>query len=94
MKRLPSSKQMYNLGNALCAFTVHLLDALQDLSRSQVTPELSMSMRIRPICVHIHTYIVPRIVIRFAPGKFYEQIQHWSAAISGAHAGNLYSYDL
>jgi hypothetical protein len=34
------------------------LDALQVLSRSQVTPELSMSMRIRPICkVYIHTYI-------------------------------------
>jgi hypothetical protein len=38
------------------------LDALQVLSRSQVTPELSMSMRIRPICkiyihTHIHTYI-------------------------------------
>jgi hypothetical protein len=33
------------------------LDALQVLSRSQVTPELSMSMRIRPICKsHIHTY--------------------------------------
>jgi hypothetical protein len=34
------------------------LDALQVLSRSQVTPGLSMSMRIRPICkVYIHTYI-------------------------------------
>jgi hypothetical protein len=33
------------------------LDALQVLSRSQVTLELSMSMRIRPICkVYIHTY--------------------------------------
>jgi hypothetical protein len=32
------------------------LDALQVLSRSQVTPGLSMSMRIRPICkVYIHT---------------------------------------
>jgi hypothetical protein len=33
------------------------LDALQVLSRSQVTPELSMSMRIRPICkkAYIHT---------------------------------------
>jgi hypothetical protein len=31
---------------------------LQVLSRSQVTPELSMSMRIRPICksLHVHTY--------------------------------------
>jgi hypothetical protein len=38
------------------------LDALQVLSRSQVTPELSMSMRIRPICVkstYIHASIVP-----------------------------------
>jgi hypothetical protein len=33
------------------------LDALQVLSRSQVTPELSMSMRIRPICKSLHTYI-------------------------------------
>jgi hypothetical protein len=32
------------------------LDALQVLSRSQVTPELSMSMRIRPICKSLHTY--------------------------------------
>jgi hypothetical protein len=32
------------------------LDALQVLSRSQVTPGLSMSMRIRPIC--LHTYIL------------------------------------
>jgi hypothetical protein len=31
------------------------LDALQVLSRSQVTPELSMSMRIRPICKSLHT---------------------------------------
>jgi hypothetical protein len=31
------------------------LDALQVLSRSQV-PELSMSMRIRPICKSVHTY--------------------------------------
>jgi hypothetical protein len=34
------------------------LDALQVLSRSQVTLELSMSMRIRPICKSLHTYIV------------------------------------
>jgi hypothetical protein len=34
------------------------VDALQVLSRSQITLELSMSMRIRPICkVYIHTYI-------------------------------------
>jgi hypothetical protein len=33
------------------------LDALQVLSRSQVTLELSMSMRIRPICKSLHTYI-------------------------------------
>jgi hypothetical protein len=32
------------------------LDALQVLSRSQVTPGLSMSMRIRPICKSLHTY--------------------------------------
>jgi hypothetical protein len=32
------------------------LDALQVLSRSQVTLELSMS-RIRPICKSLHTYI-------------------------------------
>jgi hypothetical protein len=31
------------------------LDALQVLSRSQVTPEVSM--RIRPICKSLHTYI-------------------------------------
>jgi hypothetical protein len=31
------------------------LDALQVLSRSQVTLELSMSMRIRPICKSLHT---------------------------------------
>jgi hypothetical protein len=31
---------------------------LAGLSRSQVTPGLSMSMRIRPICkVYIHTYM-------------------------------------
>jgi hypothetical protein len=36
-------------------------DALQVLSSSQVTPELSMSMRIRPICkVYIHTYLSSR----------------------------------
>jgi hypothetical protein len=36
--------------------TILTLDALQVLSRSQVTLELSMSMRIRPICkVYIHT---------------------------------------
>jgi hypothetical protein len=37
----------------------NMSDALQVLSSSQVTPELSMSMRIRPICkrAHIHTYI-------------------------------------
>jgi hypothetical protein len=34
-----------------------LTDALQVLSRSQVTLELSMSMRIRPICKSLHTYI-------------------------------------
>jgi hypothetical protein len=39
----------------------------QVLSRSQVTPGLSMSMRIRPICkVYIHTYIqlFPVIILK------------------------------
>jgi hypothetical protein len=37
--------------------TCPMLDALQVLSSSQVTPGLSMSMRIRPICkVYIQTY--------------------------------------
>jgi hypothetical protein len=39
------------------------LDALQVLSRSQVTPGLSMSMRIRPICksLHTHNYVLAHI---------------------------------
>jgi hypothetical protein len=32
------------------------LDALQVLSRSQGNLNLSMSMRIRPICKNLHTY--------------------------------------
>jgi hypothetical protein len=39
------------------------LDALQVLSRSQVTPGLSMSMRIRPICKIIHTCTYVRSAI-------------------------------
>jgi hypothetical protein len=31
---------------------------MQVLSGSQVTPGLSMSMRIRPICKDLHTYII------------------------------------
>jgi hypothetical protein len=35
----------------------HNILTLDALSRSQVTPELSMSMRIRPICKSLHTYM-------------------------------------
>jgi hypothetical protein len=38
------------------------LDALQVLSRSQVPLELSMSMRIQPIC-NLHTYILQPLLV-------------------------------
>jgi hypothetical protein len=56
---------MEDLVMGVCILT---LDALQVLSRSQVTLELSMSMQIRPICkVYIHTYTEsPDIVLGHA----------------------------
>jgi hypothetical protein len=44
------------------------LDALQVLSRSQVTLELSMSMRIRPICKSLHTYIHTYLMVQMVFG--------------------------
>jgi hypothetical protein len=43
----------------------HTLDALQDSSRSQVTPGLSMSINaLRPICkVYIHTYTTGKVAL-------------------------------
>jgi hypothetical protein len=43
-------------GHEDSSHNIPTLDAL-GLSRSQVTPGLSMSMRIRPICKSLHTYI-------------------------------------
>jgi hypothetical protein len=48
---------MEEAGHEDSSHNILTLDALQVLSRSQVTPELSMSMRIRPICKSLHTYI-------------------------------------
>jgi hypothetical protein len=48
---------MEEAGHEDSSHNILTLDALQVLSRSQVTLELSMSMRIRPICKSLHTYI-------------------------------------
>jgi hypothetical protein len=55
------------------------LDALQVLSRSQVTPGLSMSMRIRPIC-NLHTYIHPENYRRSGYVRYGGQITHVDAS--------------
>jgi hypothetical protein len=75
-------------GHEDSSHNIPTLDALQVLSRSQVTPELSMSMRI-PICKSLHTYKYKKAgdvdgACTHETGSRHPQIHHVNSADFGA----------